>query len=289
MKVIRTLTLFISSLCVLLLMGALILNNFVYIHKPLQVAADGSVLINPPNASQGTGVVFINGNHTFIWTCHHVISDSIRMEMRYTSKTGKWSTQVLKKQVQVSSTLFSDEPREIGQLILKGDIIRYSEKDDVALLEIPHGFFKQSVKFPQFKNYKPLLGANLFHVGNFQGEHGEKSVSHGIQGVCGFDLDSNGITYDRVGLNLQPGSSGGGVFESASGYCVGLMARSTSRTGYNQGLMVPSRRLHEIAERLSCQWALSNQYEIPDNYLDIWTQDTWEMPEEVSRFMKKHP
>ena len=282
MKVVKSLAAPFASLVIMLLVGAFILNNFVYIDKPLQVAINATPLIKSESGGQGSGVIFINGDHTFLWTCHHVVTSNIELNLHYDVKIKKYETTVKLLPIKVSAKLFSNEPREVGEVYLWAKVIRYSAKDDVALLELPHGYFRQSVMFPNKRDYSPLVGMKLFHCGNFNGTDGEKSVSSGICGVLGLDIDTDGITYDRVGLNLQPGSSGGGVFED-SGYCIGLMARTTCTNAKhcNQGLIVPVRRLQEIAQRLECEWALNSSVVIPPNYLDITSHDHVELPEEV--------
>lgn len=285
MKVVKNLATLFTSLGILLLVGAFILNNFVYINKPLQIAVNSTPLLHSESGGQGSGVIFINGDKTFLWTCHHVITSNITLEMNFDGKTSKYSTQVKTKDVKVTSLLFHND-MEVGKLELRAKIIRFSEKDDVALLELPHGYFRQSVTFPTTRKYVPLVGAKLFHVGNFNGTDGEKSVSDGLCGVCGLDVDGNNICYDRVGLNLQPGSSGGGVFEVCDGKCIGLMARSTSNKIFNQGLIVPFRRLQEIATRLDCEWALHRQFAPGPDYLNTLSHDTWDIPEEVQKILR---
>lgn len=259
-----------SFLAVCLLTTSFILNNFVHINKPLTIASDSTVLvISQANKDKwyGTGVVYRNNNKTFVWTCHHVVANNITTERYFDPQSHKEHRRYVANQIAVSVKLFNKQPLEIGKLHLHANIIRFSETDDLALLEIDDSFFKQSVKFPN-SGYKPALGTRIFHVGNFFGPVGERSVSEGVSGVCGFDLDGDGRCYDRVGLVMQPGSSGGGVYETASGKCIGLLARGID----GQGLIVPFRRMEDFARRLDCEWALRN-VDISENYLDILTDD----------------
>lgn len=288
MKVVKNFTFLFISLAILLLTGAFILNNFVYINKPVQIAMNSSALIHNSNNGKGSGAIFINGDKTFMWTCFHVLQDNVSLQMKFDGQTLKYITSVETKPVKITSKLFTDEPREVGEITLYANIIRFSEKDDVALLELPHGYFKQSVKFPHNKKYVPLAGTQIFHVGNFSGDWGEKSITQGITGVCGFDLDGNGVIYDRIGLSFEHGSSGGGVFEHNSGNCIGLIARTTNPKICNQGLIIPYRRLCEIATKLDCEWALKRAF-IPDrNYLNTLSHDTWDIPEEVRQILRNN-
>lgn len=279
------------GLSVLILCTAFILNNFIYIHKPLNLAINSTVLITSGDEQRGTlygtGEIFINNNHTFIWTCHHVVENSIRLKVIYDTKLKKYRTDIVKYPIKISCKLFDGEGHEAGQILLWAKIIRFSAADDLALLEVPHGFLTNSIAFPPVRNYTPLVGSKIFHVGNFGGPDGERSVSEGIYGQCGLDLDNDGHSFDRVGLNFEPGSSGGGVFESGTGNCLGILARRINAHNTNQAYIIPARMVNEFACRLDCEWALYNSVEVPDDYLDVLSDDTIDLPQALINMLQK--
>ncbi len=289
MKFVRNLGILVLAVTTLLLTTAFILNNFVYIHKSLTVATESTVLVISPTKdgeSHGTGVIFNTKTEdgcpkAFIWTCFHVVAGQVSVETEFDASTNKTKLGMKVKNPKILTKLFNQDPSEIGELTLTAKIVRFSEADDLAILEIEPGFFKHTVDFPRLSGYIPLIGTKIFHVGNFGGACGEKSVCEGITGIRGLDLDNNGKCYDRVGLSLEPGASGGGVFEASTGVCIGLMARRIHETNVTQGLIIPFRSMEKFSDRLNCRWALNRSVRVPENYLNELSDDKWVVPEAV--------
>lgn len=286
MKTVKNLLMVSIVLSVCLLMSVLILNNFIHINKPLQLALNHNVLIHSA-PYYGSGVVFKNGNHTFVWTCAHVISNNAYAELVYVPQTNKYKIERRVNSVIARAKMFNDTPEEICSVSFTAKIIRFSSDDDLALLElVQNDCFQTSVQFPTNPNYTPFPGMKIFHVGNFSGPPGEYSVSEGIHGITGLNL-GDGKCYDRISTLIEPGSSGGAVYEAYSGRCIGLVARTTSMHYCHQGLIVPYRRMIDFTRRLDCEWAVNKFISVPDDYLTILTDDLWTIPPEIIKLMNE--
>jgi hypothetical protein len=226
---------------------------------------------NDKTSSSGSGIIFINGNKTFVWTCKHVVDPAITESLHIDifKKKAKYSFETEK--VKVIGKLHGEDMDEAGYFYINAKIIRFSSQDDLALLELCHtGIFKRSVSFPSNPKYIPKIGSKLFHIGSMGGIPGHHCIEEGMQGQPGVELQD--VNMDRVALNIRSGSSGGGTFEFWSGNCIGLVARSMTKDQGSQVYIVPWRKMHEFATRLDCVWALTND-EVPDNYLDNMTDD----------------
>ena len=262
------LTLCISVACFILF------SCFFYLNQPITANMSSSVSIHSENdktSSSGSGVVFINKNRTFVWTCKHVVDPSITeaLHIELFKKQVKFQFEVDK--VKVIGKLHNDDMDEAGYFYVNAKIIRFSTQDDLALLELCHtGIFKRSVSFPSNPKYTPKIGSKLFHIGSMGGLAGHHCVEEGIQGQPGVELQD--VNMDRIAMHIRSGSSGGGAFEFWSGNCIGLVARAMNEKVSSQGYIVPWRKMHEFATRLDCVWALSNE-PVPDNYLDNLTDD----------------
>lgn len=267
--------------CVLISYLALffLINNFLYINKPLNINSAATVLISADCAEGtmvGSGVVFRNGDRTFVWTCAHVVSKSVDMSLKINVVNKTANTVFTKTPVGVYSKLFADN-QECGHVLAWADIVRYSWADDLAILEVRDPkIFQNSVAFPRNLRYTPKTGTKIFHVGNMHGDGGFHSVVEGLYGKQGIVLDDK--IYDRMGMAVQHGSSGGGVFENWDGTCIGIMARILDEKTQHQSYIVPYRRMRSFAERLDCEWALDNRITVPDCYLNDFSDDLIELP-----------
>ena len=252
-----------------------LLNHFLYLNKPLNVNLQSSVTIESDNGS-GSGVVFLNKNKAFVWTCAHVVSGEVIPQVQFDYKNRSITTNVEVGWLKIKAKLFNDVLDECGFVSIWAKPIRYSEKDDLALLELSdYRIWKNSVEFPQNHKYIPVLGSRIFHIGSMKGFRGFGGTSDGIYGIPGIGLDKDGVIYDKISLNFNFGSSGGGVFESSDAKCIGLIARTHDQT-MHQGYIVPVRRMWNFAERLDCTWALDNSITIPSNYHDKFSDDKLE-------------
>lgn len=196
----------------------------------------------------GSGVVFKNGRHVFVWTDAHVVSGN-----------------------RVSATEFA--PAWVAQDKFhprRAIIIRYSERHDIALMRLEASDWPDgSVVFAR-NNDEPKPGEAIWHVGSMGGPPGINSVSDGVFSCAnrlrlfGAPNDS-GIIYDQVSLNsCQRGSSGGGVFRKSTLECLGLVTEYLG-PGFSWGAMcmTPTRRLRQMAKQSDCLWAVTRDVAVP--------------------------
>lgn len=249
--------------------------NYFHLYQPIHSYLPSSVSIyakGSEGASTGSGVVFINNNKTFVWTCKHVIDTAITQELNIdiAKQTTEYKFELGK--VQAITKLHNENMDEAGYIYVHAKIIRFSTQDDLALLELSHnGIFKETVRFPTNPKYTPQIGFKVYHVGSMGGLSGHHAMAEGHQGQQGVQLQD--CKMDRIALNIQQGSSGGGVFEYWSGRCIGLAARSMDDKSFNQCYIIPWRHMHAFASRLDCHWALNSNISVPDNYLENLTED----------------
>lgn len=233
--------------------------------SPKQVVSAGSSAVGPsrhletstmiecPDGSYGSGVIFKNADHTFVWTAAHVLRGCQH----------RGDEVATYDDVTLITDLYKDG-RRVGETRHTAKIIRYGAKHDLAVLmadERGHGKFSAT-----FNCAVPEIGAPLWHVGSFHGPVGINSVSEGIISTAG--RLRKGLVYDQVSLVAHPGSSGGGVFLKGTGECVGIMSRFITvgeDGGFPHGalLVVPTRRMKDFVLRTSCEWAMDGGVEVP--------------------------
>lgn len=262
---------------------------FMHLEKPVALNMSSSVHVFSPKGGgggmYGSGVVFINQNKTFVWTCGHVVANNAGFNPSINFQTHKVLFGLQPSDVEVHTKLFNKNFQESGLISVKARIIRYSYKDDLALLELNNTqIFQNSVVFPNTSSYAPNPGSKVFHIGSMGGPDGFGSVSEGIYGLRG--IDRFGQFLDRVGMGLEGGSSGGGVFESNSGRCVGLMAQ---KINVAQGYIIPFREMFKYCQRVDCVWAMDPTIEVPSDYRKILTDDTSIIPAHVLKILEGNP
>src|ERR1022692_4966667 len=137
-------TIFVLATCTFFL-----LDHFLYINKPLNANLQASVTIETGKAS-GSGVVFLNKDKAFVWTCQHVISDLIEPEVQFNFLDRSITTKVELGWAKIKAKLFNDKLDECGYVSVWAKIIRFSQADDLALLELSEPkIWQNSVEFPQ--------------------------------------------------------------------------------------------------------------------------------------------
>jgi S1-C subfamily serine protease len=210
--------------------------------------------------SQGSGVLFRRGDRVFVWTAAHVV-DGLRTTTRVTDpKTGTSRTVIKFKDAMVIKHLIEDG-RTIGKTEWNSRVLRYSEKQDLAILQVRSKNFvgNQSVKF--YNDSKPpSVGSELWHCGSLLGEMGSNSITTGVVSQHGRLIDQ--VVYDQTTVTAFPGSSGGGVYLKNGEY-VGMLVRGAGE-GFN--LIVPVRRLVSWAKKVDAMWAIDPEIEFPDDY-----------------------
>jgi len=264
--------------------------HFMHLEKPVVANLSSSVNISSINGETGqgmygSGVIFINGDKTFVWTCGHVVQNNVISHPSINYKTKKVTFGVQINEIEVHSKLFNKWHQESGDIMIKARPIRYSFKDDLCLLELNNNkIFRNGVDFPTTSSYSPSPGSKVFHIGSMGGPNGFGSVSEGIYGMRG--IHKFGQYLDRVGMGLEGGSSGGGVFEATSGRCVGLMCQ---KINVSQGYIIPFREMFKYCQRMDCVWAMDPTVEVPWNYRAIFTDETANIPAGILKILEANP
>ena len=98
----------------------------------------------------------------------------------------------------------------------------------------------------------------LYHVGSLLGELGSNSLTDGIVSQRGRLI--NKTIYDQTNATSFPGSSGGGIYEAATGKYVGMLVRGA---GEGFSLYVPVRRMRSWARKVKVDWAMDETVKMP--------------------------
>ena len=88
----------------------------------------------------GSGVVFKNGENTYVWTDAHVVAGAQEAYISIDLLTGIPKVNVTYKDVYVSQEIY-EQGRKVGENIYLAKIIRYSQYHDIALLKVYKGLF----------------------------------------------------------------------------------------------------------------------------------------------------
>lgn len=234
----------------------------------------------------GSGVVFKNGEDTFVWTDAHVVAGAQEVFISVDLLTGVPKIYVTYKDVFVVQEMY-EQGRKVGETRHIAKIIRYSQTHDIALLQIyKKNAFASSVEFIS-NNEIPNIGDKLWHVGSMTGPKGANSLSEGIFSKAGrlrkyFVSDELvGIIYDQCSLSAHRGSSGGGVFRQSDGKCIGIVTEFLGKDTYGEFCITPARRLREFAKYASCEWAMNHIIKVPQTDETCVTQDVLILTDEL--------
>lgn len=224
--------------------------------------------------SSGSGVVYINGDKQFVWTCAHVVSSHVQNSVAIDLCSKTFTVHRGTEDVLVESKIFSKKDEDIGNVKIWAKIIRFSAAEDLAVLEMySNNMFTRSVKFPADPEYTLKPGFKVYHIGSMNGKYGYNSIAEGVSGLNGIRLGDH-LVYDRFSTPVQPGSSGGAMFDRESGRCIGIVSQSLDKTSCNQCFTVPWSRMVAFAQKLHCTWALC-PHPVPSSYLDNFTEENY--------------
>lgn len=241
------------------------LDKLLPTYKPstIQYLQSISVTIRCEQA-EGSGTIFTksdnNGNLVnFVWTCAHVVS-KFKAKRKITNSDGENLTIIDNNDVSVIKRIIEDG-REIGQIILYAEVIKYSNEVtgyDLALLKIrkKNSFVNSAVFY--LDDTIPSIGTKLYHIGSFYGMKGSESLSEGLYSQIGRVLDHN--TLDQISTPIFKGSSGGGVFLQENGKLIGIANKSY---GENFSVMIPTRKIIEWAKKNNLEWAINHKIPLP--------------------------
>ncbi len=225
----------------------------------------GSVTILAGSGAAGSGVVYRNGSHSFVWTDAHVVSGT-RVEESHVGK-GKVLSY---KDVAVMRHVVANG-RTVGEDKRFAKIIRYDDVHDVAVLYVYEPNYGTTVRFAYDV---PSVGEPIWHIGSFKGPLGHNSLSAGHVAYVGrlrrdgwSDSLGRPLVFDQISMVAHQGSSGGGVFSKDGGLCLGLVTEfiTVDSTGFPHGALCinPARRMREWAKGANVSYAIDNSLPVP--------------------------
>jgi len=221
---------------------------------------DISVTIKAESA-QGSGVLFTRDGTTFVWTAGHVVK-GLR-HVRPIISDGVTKTVIEFKDAEVVQE-FTENGRRVGEIKLDAKVIKYSEGEDLAILEIRKKNLAPVTAHFYLDAEIPPIGTELLHVGSLLGQFGANSLTTGIVSKIGRTLDTgNGdVIFDQTTVTAFPGSSGGGVFLKSDQRYVGMVVRGA---GEQFNFIVPVRRIKEWATKVDVLWAIDQNVALPED------------------------
>jgi hypothetical protein len=227
-----------------------------------QKLIQASVVVMTPGGGSGSGVVFRNGNQSFVWTNAHVVASTKSVKHLVDPLTGEKKRYEKFADVKLSQETVS-KGRVTGSTFQNAKVIRFNEEIDVALLMVyEEGWPEQGTTFVK---RLPKEGEEIWHVGAPCGPQNANSLLPGTIAKVG-RLQEN-VLWDHVTTQGFWGCSGGGMFLKHSGECVGIMSRFA---GVYQGNMtfgnfyiVPARSIVDFAWRVTVPFAVTTDVEVP--------------------------
>jgi S1-C subfamily serine protease len=204
-----------------------------------EVAQSKIVLLIVPDG-QGTGIVIkrrdsLGRERVFLWTAAHVM--------------GKFTEAKVKINIR-------NEGKKVGETDFTASLIAKDEKIDVALLYVvgaPGNYFSGN----EFGSIVPLhVGAPLYHVGNFFGDMLDGSFSKGVVSQIGAFPETGKLGFwpvlDQSTFTIEPGSSGGPVFNDKDDKVVGIAVGKAGEVSF----YVPVRAVDSFATSKGLAWAV---------------------------------
>ena len=201
----------------------------------------------------GTGVLVTRQigevTRTFVWTAGHVVA-------HLRKQNGTFRNAII-YQEQRDRGKYKDKSQ------VEAKVIAYSDPDageDLALLEVLRDNFCPLSVSATFvlDDEIPAVGTELVHVGCTLGLY--NSVSRGIISQTDRDVLGTGTMFDQTSCMGYPGSSGGGVYRSKDGKCIGLLVRGA---GPGLNYIVPVRRMLPWARKMKVEWAINPDCKLP--------------------------
>lgn len=218
-----------------------------------------SVTIRAGEKAQGSGVLFVKGEKTYVLTASHVVAD-----LRTTRKVIRDGSEkpVVEFEDPTIVKVFISEGRTVGRTEMIAKIIKYSDAEhgqDLCILQLyAKNFAKTSAVLHD--GDIPHLGTNLIHCGSLMGEVGSASLTKGILSQWGRLLDKK--IYDQCAVACYPGSSGGGMYLENNGTLVGVVLRGA---GENFTLIRPAREIRKWAKDAKVEWVFNSTMGIPSD------------------------
>jgi S1-C subfamily serine protease len=218
----------------------------------LKIVQDSTVIVSVPETGNfGTGTTIKTSVGSFVLTAAHVVSHA-RHEEAIEDKTV-----VTFSPVQIIKPVF-ERGLEIERLQTTATVVRYSDVDagdDLCLLKLADdNFAKTSVDFDLTEWTLPI-GTELYHCGTFRNPCLATSVTTGILSQHGRKIPDVDKILDQIDVRNYKGSSGGPVFNKATGKVEGILVRGI---GDSLGLIVPAWRMQSWAQKNNVEFIIDH-------------------------------
>lgn len=211
---------------------------------------------NGETGGEGSGVVFIRNNRTFVWTAAHVV------ESVYKTWEEKYQDVEVRQYVTQSG-------QEVGFNSSKAKILKISTFDndghDLALLEVYRkDMLKKTCEF-QSRDFIPKVGSRTINIGSIHGTRYPNTFVKGYIGLVGkkFDwgIDKTNL-FDMIVQSCDKGQSGSAIFDKKTKKVIGILNLGINSYNTSTCLIIPVRRMYDFAEENDCLWALDRNVSI---------------------------
>lgn len=236
---------------------------------PIEKGLNSSVTV-VAGEDTGSGVVFINSGHTFVWTNAHVVRTAMKMNYHIDFDTDQITKETNFSKIIVQKEIVSGG-QKTGFHSYYAEVIRFNYDEDLALLKLHCERSCHNLTSVTFIDLEYMLAPDVevFHVGSPGGVCGEGFISKGNVAAIGrvFDDKRNDLAFDAkmfdlVSIGFFDGSSGGGIFQRSNGMCVGLVSQKLTPGNINAALIIPSRRIRSFAIGQDCEWAVDHNISV---------------------------
>ena len=208
---------------------------------------DSSVMVKIGDRGCGSGVLVTvevqpGVTKSYVWTAGHVV-EALR------NYDGSYENAIIYREQRVNGKV-------VGKSEVQAKVVVHDagyDGTDLALLEIlPSNYLPVYVSASFYLDDDiPGVGVEVCHIGCTVGFY--NSYSEGL--ISQTDVTLDGLQYDQTTVMAFPGSSGGGVYLTDDGRCVGLLVQ-----GVGPGLnwIVPVRQMISWAKDHEIEWAINS-------------------------------
>lgn len=197
----------------------------------------------------------INKDKRLVLTAHHCITDNLKAVQKQVvdPKTGQVSTITVQEKQPMFIETWGRNPDDgeiISREIHSAKIVGFSEKYDIAILQVEDPLYKPKMEAPLAPDtYEYKRGKEVFAVGN-PGIAFDNSLTQGIisSPIRAMNMGGNfNLPFFQHSASIIGGSSGGAIYND-SGELIGTV--SAGVRGANIGLAMPISKTKELLKQL---------------------------------------
>lgn len=197
----------------------------------------------------------INKDKRLVLTAHHCITDNLKAVQKQVvdPKTGQVSTITVQEKQPMFIETWGRNPDDgeiISREIHSAKIVGFSEKYDIAILQVEDPLYKPKMEAPLAPDtYEYKRGKEVFAVGN-PGIAFDNSLTQGIisSPIRAMNMGGNfNLPFFQHSASIIGGSSGGAIYND-SGELIGTV--SAGVRGADIGLAMPISKTKELLKQL---------------------------------------